>query len=180
MYVYIYIYLFIYLLIYLFIYTPNFTSLYQVPRSMRARAKAWFTVWNHLGSPCSGWWHQQRFTCFLRHKSSMIQWCNTVRQTQEKYFSKCKCIQMCWFMLAPLGGCSEALCILKSVTTPMKICGVGSGWAALLLPQKMQNMSWRFPEIGVPLVIIHFNWIFHERNHPAIGDSPCMEPPSWL
>ena len=28
---------------------------------------------------------------------------------------------------------------------------------------------WRFPEIGVPPVLIHFNGIFHEINHPAMG-----------
>ena len=120
----------------------HFTSLYQFD-SMSARAKAWFTVWNHLGSPFRGW-HHQRSTCFLRHKSSMI----TVMKMQEKYWkvlksaNVCKCLDsysLCvgsyiklleYFLSAeiswaPLGGCSEALCILKSVTTPMKICGVG-------------------------------------------------------
>jgi hypothetical protein len=31
---------------------------------------------------------------------------------------------------------------------------------------------WRFLEIGVPLVIIHFHGIFHERNHPAFLGYP--------
>ena len=32
-----------------------------------------------------------------------------------------------------------------------------------------------FLEMGVPPVIIHLNWIFHERNHPAMGVTPFME-----
>jgi len=32
--------------------------------------------------------------------------------------------------------------------------------------------SWRFPEIGVPLVIIHFRLGFSLINHPAIGVPP--------
>ena len=31
---------------------------------------------------------------------------------------------------------------------------------------------WGFPEIGVPPVLIHFNGIVHEINHPAIGVPP--------
>ena len=29
--------------------------------------------------------------------------------------------------------------------------------------------------MGVPPVIIHFSWLFHEINHPAIGVPPFME-----
>ena len=33
----------------------------------------------------------------------------------------------------------------------------------------------KYPKIGVPPVIIHFSGIFHEMNHPAIGDLRLME-----
>ena len=39
---------------------------------------------------------------------------------------------------------------------------------------KACSAIWRFPKIGVPLVIIHFRGIFHEINHPAIGGSPFI------
>ena len=47
---------------------------------------------------------------------------------------------------------------------------------------------WRFPEIGVPPVLIHFNGIFPNKNHPAIGVPPltptcfdivCYTFPRW-
>ena len=31
---------------------------------------------------------------------------------------------------------------------------------------------WRFPKIRVPPVLIHFNGIFHDINHPAIWGTP--------
>ena len=34
--------------------------------------------------------------------------------------------------------------------------------------QGLQIYIWRFPEIGVPSVIIHFDAIFHEINHPFV------------
>ena len=42
-------------------------------------------------------------------------------------------------------------------------------------------MKWRFPEMGVPLnyPLFHFNRMFHEINHPAMGVSPLMEPPKY-
>ena len=36
---------------------------------------------------------------------------------------------------------------------------------------------WRFPEIGVPLFIIHFTIGYVPLNHPAIGIPPFMEIP---
>ena len=33
-------------------------------------------------------------------------------------------------------------------------------------------LQWRFPEMGVPPVLIHFHRIFHEINHPTIGVPP--------
>ena len=36
---------------------------------------------------------------------------------------------------------------------------------------------WKFPEIVVPPVIIHFNRTFHEINHPAIGGNGV---PPWM
>ena len=43
-------------------------------------------------------------------------------------------------------------------------------------------MLWGFRKIvGTPSHHhIHFNGNFHEINHPAIGDSPLMEPPPML
>ena len=38
--------------------------------------------------------------------------------------------------------------------------------------------TWRFPEIEVPLVIIHFRLGFSTINHPAMGVSPFMETPT--
>ena len=37
------------------------------------------------------------------------------------------------------------------------------------------KMIWRFPDMGVPPVIIHVHKIFHILNHPAIGVPPFME-----
>ena len=34
--------------------------------------------------------------------------------------------------------------------------------------------------MGVPLVIIHVRSIFHEINHPAIGDPQCMETSMYI
>ena len=36
--------------------------------------------------------------------------------------------------------------------------------------------NWRFPEMRVPPVIIHFHGIFHEINHPASWGTPMT---SW-
>ena len=35
-------------------------------------------------------------------------------------------------------------------------------------------MIWAFPEMGVPPVIIHFNGIFPNKNHPTIGVPPWL------
>ena len=42
-----------------------------------------------------------------------------------------------------------------------------------------QDLSqiWRFPEIGVPLVVIHFNRFFHERNHSYSGTHHLWKSP---
>ena len=37
--------------------------------------------------------------------------------------------------------------------------------------------KWRFPEIGVPPVIIQFNRVFPNKNHPAIGIPPWRWKP---
>ena len=39
---------------------------------------------------------------------------------------------------------------------------------------------YRFPEIGVPLVIIHLNGIFPNKNHPAIGVPPWLWKPPFI
>ena len=41
----------------------------------------------------------------------------------------------------------------------------------------INNYIWWFPEIGVTPVIIHFNGIFPNKNHPATGVPPFMETP---
>ena len=61
------------------------------------------------------------------------------------------------------------------------------GWRALSVVRKvvgqrapnLKPSSWtysirRFPEIGVPPVIIHFNGFFHEIDHLAIGEPPWL------
>ena len=40
--------------------------------------------------------------------------------------------------------------------------------------QGLQIYIWRFPEIGVPSVIIHFDAIFHEINHPFVVFFLCF------
>jgi hypothetical protein len=43
--------------------------------------------------------------------------------------------------------------------------------------KKSPTIIWRFPEMGVPPVLIHFISGFSIINHPAIGIPPFMEPP---
>ena len=48
------------------------------------------------------------------------------------------------------------------------------------MPNKLRDDKpnmWRFPEMGVPPVLIHFRLGFSTINQPAIGDSPFMETP---
>ena len=38
---------------------------------------------------------------------------------------------------------------------------------------------WGVPQMGVPQNHPNFHGIFHNKNHPAIGDPPFMEIPIW-
>ena len=76
--------------------------------------------------------------------------------------------------IAPLWDLSRETSLRKS----SRIIGKYSFWL---------NSTWRFPKIGVPLVIIHFRLGFSITNQPAIGVPPWLWKPylkllfsSWI
>ena len=68
----------------------------------------------------------------------------------------------------------------------LTICGYASKCQAQKTKQTKTNIYqhiyqqiWRFPEMGIPPVIIHFNRIFYEINHPAMESSRAPPYVTW-
>ena len=90
------------------------------------------------------------------------------------YSSACSCRLRKVVVIA--GHCrATAGHLLLQAVIPMRSFGSWPRNGAKRLLQ--MGLSW---VIGVPPVIIHFSGIFPNKNHPAIGDPPFMEPPKYL